>query len=142
MPDDNVLTEDALRYIAIFEKVAQISPIDCMDTEDKLVFIVEAGKAHTAVGKTGENVKKLKDLTGKNIQVVEFSEDPEQFVMNVFHVYGPQKVVTEQRGNITHATVTVDPKFKGRAIGKDGRNLRLARNIVSRHHDIQSLSVE
>ncbi len=142
MPADIVLTEDTLRYISLFETVTKTAAIDCMDTEDKLVFIVEKGKANVAVGKKGEHVIRLKELTGKNIQVVEYSEDQEQFVMNVFHIYGPQKVVIEQRGTITHATVTVDPKLKGRAIGKAGKNLRLARDIVNRHHDIQSLSVE
>ena len=73
---------------------------------------------------------------------MEYSEDPEQFVKNVFHIYAPQKVVIEQRGNITHATVTVDPKLKGRAIGKAGKNLRIARDIVNRHHEIQSISVD
>ncbi len=142
MTADIVLTEDTLRYMSLFESVTKTGAIDCMDTEDKLVFIVEKGKANIAVGKKGEHVIKLKEKTGKNIQVVEYSDDPEQFVMNVFHIYGPQKVVIEQRGNITHATVTVDPKLKGRAIGKAGKNLRLARDIVNRHHDIQSLSVE
>ena len=112
------------------------------NTEDKLVFVVEKGQGNIAVGKKGEHVIKLKDMTGKNIQVVEYSDDPQQFVMNVFHIYNPQKVVIEQRGNITHATVTVDPKLKGRAIGKAGKNLRIARDIVNRHHDIQSLSVD
>ena len=63
--------------------------------------------------------------------MVEYSSDPQKFVMNVFHIYGPQKVEIEQRGNITHATVTVDPKLKGRAIGKAGKNLRIARDIVN-----------
>jgi N utilization substance protein A len=50
-------------------------------------------------------------------------------------------VALEERGNIIHATVTVDPKVKGKAIGKNGKNLRIAREIVSRHHNIQSISV-
>jgi N utilization substance protein A len=36
----------------------------------------------------------------------------------------------------------VDPKLKGRAIGKAGKNLRIARDIVNRHHEIQSISVD
>ena len=116
------------------EKIKAIAP--------SAVFVVEKGQGNIAVGKKGEHVIKLKDMTGKNIQVVEYSDDPQQFVMNVFHIYNPQKVVIEQRGNITHATVTVDPKLKGRAIGKAGKNLRIARDIVNRHHDIQSLSVD
>jgi N utilization substance protein A len=142
MAADIVLTEDTLRSIALFGSVTKANAIDCMDVDDKLVFVVEKGQGNIAVGKKGEHVIKLKDLTGKNIQVVEYSEDPEQFVMNVFHIYNPQKVVIEQRGNITHATITVDPKLKGRAIGKAGKNLRIARDIVNRHHEIQSLSVD
>ena len=142
MAVDIVLTEDTLRYIAPFQQMTPTNAVDCMDTEDKLVFVVEKGQGNIAVGKKGEHVIKLKDMTGKNIQVVEYSDDPQQFVMNVFHIYNPQKVVIGQRGNITHATVTVDPKLKGRAIGKAGKNLRIARDIVNRHHDIQSLSVD
>lgn len=142
MAADIVLTEDILRYIRLFQQVTHTNAIDCMDTEEKLVFVVEKGQGNIAVGKKGEHVIKLKNLTTKNIQVVEYSDNPEQFVMNVFHVFGPQKVVIEQRGNITHATITVDPKLKGRAIGKAGKNLRIARDIVNRHYDIQSLSVD
>ena len=137
-----VLTDDTLRYIALFQQLTNTNAVDCMDTPDKLVFVVEKGQGNIAVGKKGEHVIKLKEITGKNIQVVEYSDDPAQFVMNVFHVYKPQKVVIEKRGDINHATVTVDPELKGRAIGKAGRNLRIARDIVNRHHDIQSLSVE
>ena len=142
MSSDIVLNEDTLRHIALFSAITKASPIDCMDADDKLVFVVEKGQGNIAVGKKGEHVIKLKEKTGKNIQVVEYSEDPEQFVKNVFHIYGPQKVVIEQRGNITHATITVDPKLKGRAIGKAGKNLRIARDIVNRHHEIQSISVD
>ena len=142
MAADIVLTEDTLRYIALFQQLTHTNAVDCMDTPDKLVFVVEKGQGNIAVGKKGEHVIKLKEITGKNIQVVEYSDDPAQFVMNVFHVYKPQKVVIEKRGDINHATVTVDPELKGRAIGKAGRNLRIARDIVNRHHDIQSLSVE
>lgn len=142
MSAEIVLTEDTLMYISLFETITKANVVDCMDADDKLVFVVEKGQGNIAVGKKGEHVIRLKDRTGKNIQVVEFSEDPEQFVKNVFHIYEPQKVVIEQRGNITHATITVDPKLKGRAIGKAGKNLRIARDIVNRHHEIQSISVD
>ncbi len=140
MPDIT-FTEDTLRYISLFENVTKTRVKDCMDTEDKLVFVVEPGEANRAVGKGGENVIKLKNTTGKNIQVIEYSDEPEKFIRNVFYNYNVQNVVIENRGNIVHATVTVDPKVKGRAIGKNGRNLKIARDIVNRHHNVQSISV-
>jgi N utilization substance protein A len=135
------LTEDTLRYIALFENITKTHVRDCMEAEDKLVFVVDPGQANKAVGKAGENVIRMKNTTGKNIQVVEYSDDPEMFIRNVFYNYNVQSVVLENRGNIVHATVTVDPKVKGRAIGKNGRNLKIARDIVNRHHNVQSIIV-
>lgn len=135
------LTEDTLRYITLFENMTKTHVKDCMETEDKLVFVVDPGQANRAVGKGGENVIRLKNTTGKNIQVIEYSDDAEQFIKNVFYNYGVQSVSIENRGAIVHATVTVDPKVKGRAIGKNGRNLKIARDIVARHHNVQSIIV-
>ena len=77
MSADIVLTEDTLRYISLFEQITKANAIDCMETEEKLVFVVEKGQGNIAVGKKGDHVIRLKDKTGKNIQVVEYSEDPE-----------------------------------------------------------------
>jgi len=141
MPAEITFTEDTLRYINLFEAVTKTRVKDCMETEEKLVFVVEPGQANKAVGKAGENVIRLKNQTGKNIQVIEYSDEPEKFIRNVFYNYNVQNVVIENRGNVVHATVTVDPKVKGRAIGKNGRNLKIARDIVNRHHNVQSISV-
>jgi len=135
------LTEDTLRYITLFENMTKTHVRDCMETEEKLVYVVDPGQANRAVGKGGENVIRLKNTTGKNIQVIEYSDDAEQFIKNVFYNYNVQSVVLENRGSIVHATVTVDPKVKGRAIGKNGRNLKIARDIVARHHNVQSIVV-
>ncbi len=132
---------DTLRYISMFESVTHCQVKDCLDTPDKLVFVVVQGQAQRAVGAKGVNAIRMKQLTGKDIQIIEFSDEPVQFVKNVFHSYGVKDVVLEERGSIVHATVTVDPAVKGRAIGKEGRNLRIARDIVNRHHNIQSVSV-
>lgn len=134
-------TEETLRYISLFESITKTRVRDCLETEDKLVFVVNPGQANKAVGKGGENVIRMKNATGKNIQVIEYSDEPEEFIRNVFYNYNVQSVKIENRGNIIHATVTVDPKVKGRAIGKNGKNLKIARDIVNRHHNIQSISV-
>jgi N utilization substance protein A len=141
MPAEITFTEDTLRYINLFEAVTKTRVKDCMETEEKLVFVVEPGQANRAVGKAGENVIRLKNQTGKNIQVIEYADEPEKFIRNVFYNYNVQNVVIENRGSVVHATVTVDPKVKGRAIGKNGRNLKIARDIVNRHHNVQSISV-
>jgi N utilization substance protein A len=77
----------------------------------------------------------------KEILVVEFSTDPATFVRNVFRAYDVRKVEIEDRDGQAHATVTVAATEKGRAIGREGKNLRVARDLIARHHAITSVSV-
>ena len=133
--------EATLGYVTIFQNVTRCTVVDCVDNEDKLIFVVAKGEASRAIGRKGETVAKVRQLLKKEVQVIEFSEVPEQFVANVFHAFGVKKVEIEDREGITHATVTVEATLKGRAIGREGRNLRMARDLISRHHAIDSVSV-
>ena len=133
--------EQTIKYVALFQDLTRTTVVDCVEAEDRLIFVVKEGEIGKAIGKKGENVTKLKRLLNKDIHVVEFSEEPEKFVANVFRNYDVKGVQIEQRGDVTHATVTVDASKKGRAIGKEGRNLRVSRDLIARHHAIQSVSV-
>ncbi len=136
------LDGNALRYISVFERVTKTVVKDCIETPDKLVFIVATGYIGAAIGKKGENIKRLYELFKKNLDVIEYSGDPEMFLRNIFHNYKIKGVEIEKRGKKIHATVSVESMDKGRIIGKDGRNLKLAREILYRHHDIESLSID
>lgn len=133
--------EKTIKYVALFQDLTRTTVVDCVDAEDRLIFVVKEGDIGKAIGKKGENVAKLKRLMNKDIHIVEYAEDPEKFVANVFRNYDVKGVQIEQRGDVTHATVTVDASKKGRAIGKEGRNLRVSRDLIARHHSIQSVSV-
>jgi N utilization substance protein A len=135
-------TEETIQYVRLFQDITRSTVIDCMETPDRLLFVVKTGDIAKAIGKGGENVQALRSKMKKDIHVVEYSEDPKQFVANVFRNYDVKKVDVETRENgVVHATVTVDPLRKGRAIGKEGRNLRVFRDLIVRHHAIQSVSV-
>ena len=133
--------ETTIRYVGLFQDLTRATVVDCVDAQDRLIFVVKQGDIGKAIGKKGENVAKLKRLFNKEIHIVEFSEDAKTFVSNVFRNYEVKKVDIEQRGDVTHATVTVEASKKGRAIGKEGRNLRVSRDLIARHHPIQSVSV-
>ena len=133
--------EQTLQYISLFERVTRTRVRDCMETDEKIIFIVAEGQISKAIGKGGITITKLRNMMKKPIQVIEYSDNPEKFLKNIFRNYNVKKVEIEPHDKIIHATVTVDAKEKARAIGKEGKNLKLARNIISRHHNIQSVSV-
>jgi N utilization substance protein A len=132
---------DTLRYIQLFEERTGARVKDCLEAEDKLVFLVYPGEIHKAVGPGGALIERLKGLLKKEIQVIEFSDDAEELVKNVFFAFTPKKVDFQPKGKGRHVTVTVDPAWKARAIGKSGKNLKIARAILMRHSDILSVNV-
>lgn len=136
-----VFNEDTLRYVRLFQDTTGCMVVDCLDSAEKIIFVVQKGEGARAIGRKGENATRLRKILRKDIQVVEYSEEPEKFVANVFRSYEVKKVEIEDRDGVTHATVTVEATMKGRAIGREGRNLRLARQLIMRHHPIQSISV-
>jgi N utilization substance protein A len=132
---------EILGYIRLFEERTGARVKDCLEAEDKLVYLVYPGEIHKAVGPGGAVVERLKEMLKKEIQVIEYSDDAEVLVRNVFFAFSPQKVDFAPKGKGRHATVTVDPAWKARAIGKAGKNLKIARAIVMRHSDVVSVSV-
>ncbi|KYK27328.1 MAG: NusA protein [Candidatus Proteinoplasmatales archaeon SG8-5] len=135
------LDNQTLLHIGLFERVTKARVKDCVEAEDKIIFMVDPGFISKAVGKNGENVSKLRKTIGKTIQIIEYSDDPMQFIKSVFHPYEVEKVDIESRGDVIHATVKVNPALKAKAIGRAGRNLKVCRDIIFRHHNIQSVSV-
>lgn len=140
MPEIAFDTE-TIGYIRMFEERTGARVKDCLEAESKLIFLVEPGEIPKAVGPAGTVVERLKELLKKEIQVVEYSDEPEVLAKNIFFAYEPKTVTLSPKGKGRHATVTVDPAWKARAIGKAGRNLKIARAILLRHSDIHSVSV-
>jgi N utilization substance protein A len=136
-----IFTGDTLRQISLFQDLTGTTAIDCLDTEDKVILVVQEGQIGKAVGRKGENISRLRQLLKKEVQVVEYSPDPTVFIKNIFRNYGVRDVALQDREGKVHAVVSVDPSKKGRAIGREGKNLRLARELISRHHHVQSLVI-
>ena len=136
------LDADTMRLTNLFENQTKVGVKDCIAMDDKIIFVVNNGQIGKAIGKEGKNISKIRKILNKDVHIIEYSDDKEQFIRNVFVYYDVKKVEIEQRGDITHATVTVDPKNKAKAIGKEGKNLRIARDIIARHHEeVQSVNI-
>ena len=133
--------EQTIRYVALFQELTNATVVDCVETEDRIIFVVKEGQLGRAIGKGGDHIARIRRQLNRDVHVVEFADEPERFIANVFRNYEVKKVEIEDRNGVTHATVTVEPTKKGKAIGRDGRNLRAARDLIARHHPIQSVSV-
>jgi len=103
---------------------------------------VKEGSIGMAIGKRGKNIHLLEKMTGKKHEVIEHSDNPTQFIKNALK---PAKVdevrITERMDGKTIAVISVNPKDKGVAIGKNGRNAERIRFLAKRYFQIQNVSI-
>jgi N utilization substance protein A len=141
MPDIR-LTEEEIRYATLFESITGVTPIDVViDNEySRIIFVVQKSLAALAVGKGGSNVKMLRNIVGKDVEIVEAGESPEELIKNSLY---PAKVimvkVTKAPSGSKVAITTVAPEDKGIAIGKNGRNIARAKTLAKRYFDIEKI---
>ena len=133
-----------MRYIALFENISGASVKDCIIDEEQVraIFLVNQAPVGLAIGKGGINIHTHERMTGKKHEIIEYSEDPVQFIKNALKPAMVREVrVTERTDGKTMAVVTVNPKDKGVAIGKNGKNAERLRFLAKRYFDIQNVSI-
>ena len=77
---DIMLSNENMQYINMASKITKAAIIDCMISNDHLIFVVDKGQIGLAIGKNAKNLKKLRTLFKKNIKFVEFDKNKEKFI--------------------------------------------------------------
>ena len=138
------LTTDQMRMMSLFQNVTGATARDCVEDEKqgRVIFVVNNGKMGLAIGKGGTHIKSLQNIVKKNIELVEFDEDPAKFLTNLLN----SKLVSEVKINkrpdgSKQAIVMVDPRKKGIVVGREGRNAEKARLLAKRYFDITSVLI-
>ncbi len=138
------LTTDQMRLMSLFQNITGVTAKDCIDDEkqNRIIFVVNSGKMGLAIGKGGSHIKSLQNMIKKNVELVEYSDDPALFIKNILY----SKLISDVKLNKRHdgttqALVFVDPKKKGIVVGKDGRNAEKARLLAKRYFEITNVLI-
>ena len=138
------LSQTEMQFITIFQGIVNVMIKDCLiDEEDnKVTFVVSEGQAGLAIGKRGTNINRLKELIAKDVEIIEYSLDTAKFIRNCFLPIVTRNVTLLDRKNGKVATVEVDNRDKGRAIGRNGKNINKVKNLVLRQFDIVDVMIK
>lgn len=144
MPQSIKLTTDQMRLMSLFQNVTGATARDCVEDEkqDRVIFVVNEGKMGLAIGKGGSHIKNLQNIVKRNVELVEYSDDPTKFLKNILNPKLVDDVKMNKRDDGSlQAIVTVDPKKKGIVVGREGRNAEKARLLAKRYFEISSVLI-
>jgi N utilization substance protein A len=130
--------------MSLFQNVTGATARDCVEDEkqNRVIFVVNEGKMGLAIGKGGSHIKNLQNIVKRNVEIVEYSDDPIKFLKNILNSKLVNEVKMNKRDDGTlQAIVTVDPKKKGIVVGREGRNAEKARLLAKRYFEISSVLI-
>jgi N utilization substance protein A len=125
------------RYIEELRILTKSTALDCVidDRFDRVIYVIQQGDMGLAIGKKGENIRRLQTVLGKRIEMVEYADSSDAFIVNIFK---PAEIVKIERGP-ENGPVNVRVKQRsdlGIAIGKAGCNIEKARILCKRFFGI------
>ena len=126
------------RYIEELRILTKSTALDCVidDRFERVIYVIQQGDMGLAIGKKGENIKRLQNVLGKRIEMVEYDEAPDTFIANIFkpaEVAGIER--TPENGPI-HVLLKKKNDL-GIAIGKGGCNIVKARVLCRRFFGLE-----
>jgi N utilization substance protein A len=151
MPKKLKFTNEMIRYIGLFESLTGAAVKDCLlDDNEIITFIVDEGGMGLAIGKKGVNIKRVKKVLGKNLDILEFSKDPLQFTRNLISPTKPISVyLSEKSSGEKVINIHIDKSQKKNFYLNKKKGLcyrvvdpRIMRNlleIIQRHYPIDDI---
>jgi len=119
-------------YIKVFERVSRANVKDCFEEDGTLIFVVQPGQASKAIGKGGDNIKRVAKLTNKKIRVIEFNNNIKRFVLNLLYPTKPELEVHDKEIIIK----TNNNKEKGLIFGREKTRLKKIQTLVNKYFKI------
>jgi N utilization substance protein A len=119
------------RYIEELRILTKATALDCIIDErfERIIYIIQKGDMGLAIGKKGENIRRMQNVLGKRIEMVEYADEQNAFIANIFR---PVEISTIEMDPLTGTLIVSIQKKSdlGTAIGKKGANIEKARLLM------------
>ena len=138
------LKSEELQLMSLIQDLTGVTAKDCIfDSKlNRVILVVDSTQMGLVIGKKGMMIKKLKKITGKLIEIVEYSDDPVKFVTNILNQDLIENIkLTKNSNNNQTIVVNVDAKNKGAVVGKNGRNAEKARSLSKKYFQINNIQI-
>ena len=130
------LCTDSIRTMAMFEKITNVQPRDCIISDEEVYFVVDQEMMGKAIGKNGANMKSLRRVLGnKHVKIFACNGDLEGTLKSMV----PNISKIEIKGD--SVMISVPRNEKVTVIGRNGRNINAIREILKRRFGVKEFKL-
>jgi len=119
-----------MRYLNLFEKITHVSTRFCFKYNEMIMFGVPRDMVLKAIGPNSRNLKKIHEILGKRIRVIQLPsgiEDLNNFVKNIISPVEFKEIEI----NDDEVILNAGSQNKAALIGRNKRRLNEMREIIS-----------
>jgi NusA-like KH domain protein len=125
----NIIDMQDLRHLNLFRKVTKIQTRYCFKYNEILMFCVPRREISKALGKNGENLKKMSDIIKRRVRIIPIPngiEDAKSFISSVIAPVGFKEI------EITPKEVIVNAGSENKAalLGRNRRRFSEMKKII------------
>ena len=135
MPEHK-LDKKLIGYFTTIENITNARVKDIFLLDNHLTVIVHQGEAGKAIGKKGLMIKRLTRLLNKKIKIIEFSDNPEEFIKHAIDPITIASIETKENTIIIHPG---DNLAKGRIIGRNSKNITFLNTLTTRYYNKKAI---
>jgi len=137
-------TIEDLNFMKLFQAVSGIYPRDIVQDQkfNRTIIVVDRGSMGASIGKSGQNIIYIKKVTGKDVVVVEYSDNMQDFIRGLIGQNVSFNI--NESTNSTGAkqiTISVSPESKGLVFGIKGQNIEKIKLLLRRYFNVTQVKV-
>jgi len=123
------ISTEELKCMGLLQSVTRASAIDCV-VDEKVTFIVQPGQMGLAIGRGGENIRKMEHLLKKQVDVAEYADNFKDFAMNLA-VPAEPKSISKDNGRLV---IIADSRSRYLLKSDNGKILKRMKLFLERHY--------
>jgi N utilization substance protein A len=121
------------------EKTSGTRVKDCIVTDTEIIYIVDEENLGKKKKKNGQHANKIRNALGKQVRIIGFNADPQKFTRNLIGLVEPKSIILEETETEKHIIVESDYKTHSSIRGKHGKKLKIVRDLLKRHHNVDDV---
>jgi len=133
---------DEIKNMTLFEILTGVSAMDCVSIDDAVGFLVDEKDMGMAIGKNGESINKVRDKLGKQVFLMQHSQDMQKFIMYALHpaYVRSVRISDTTKGKIASADISKEDYRK--AVGESNKKIAIAKLFARRMFDIADIIIK
>jgi len=147
------LTADEMALMSLFESFTNVSAMDCIIDDERVLFIVDEKRFPRLLKRGSRNRRKGKPMNSivselskvikKKVEIVKFSEDVKSFIINFFSLSKNESVKLINRPDGSkYAIIYVNPRRRGAVIGRRGYRAQQGRELAKKYFGLQTIYIK